>query len=440
MVRSVWLAVILTAVSASGAAAQPGAGKLALIFHDVFGPKGLAVNSEAVLPDGSTHSAHFNSAFQSNVTRFNLALASQLTSLPLPSPASGFTYAFDTGTGTFVRSTQSYGPILTDRAETIGRGKLSFGYNVQFFSFDTIEGLDLSSIPAVFTHDDYQLGGGRADVVTTANAIEASVTQTTAVFTYGITDRFDVSLATPVVRTRLSVRSTATIERVGTGEASDIHFFRDPDAPGGFGTQRQFLAEGTAVGLGDLIIRAKGTVMREGHRALAAGVDVRLPSGDEKDLLGAGTVGIKPFAALSLSFARVSPHVNVAYQWNGSSALAGDVVTGRKAPLPDQLVYAVGADVGVNRTFSLAFDVLGQLVIDSPRIVRRTFTEAGPDGLVSFADIGFETGTFSILNGAAGFKVNIARRVLATFNLRFRLGRNGLVDRVSPLIGLEYGF
>ena len=147
------------------------------------------VNSESVLPDGSTHSAHFNSAFQSNFTQFNIALASQLTSLPLPSPASGFTYRFDAATGTFVRSTQSFGPILTDRAETIGRGRFAFGFNFQHFSFDQLEGIDLTRVPSVFTHDDFQLGGGRADVVTTANAIDVSVGQWTGALTYGLTDR-----------------------------------------------------------------------------------------------------------------------------------------------------------------------------------------------------------------------------------------------------------
>ena len=106
-------------------------GKLATLFEDVFGPTGLVVNSQAVLPDGTTHSAHFNSAFQSNFTQFNVALVSQLTALPLPSPASGFTYAFDPGTGTFRRTTRSFGPILSDRAETIGRGRLSVGFNYQ---------------------------------------------------------------------------------------------------------------------------------------------------------------------------------------------------------------------------------------------------------------------------------------------------------------------
>ncbi|PYU87194.1 MAG: hypothetical protein DMG08_28530, partial [Acidobacteria bacterium] len=141
--------------------------KLALLIRNIYGPNGLVVDSEDFLPDGSNHSAHFNSAFQSNFTQFNIALASQLAAVPIPSPAAGFTYTFDSSTGTFKRSTQSFGPILADRAETIGRKRYSLGFNYQAFTFDSLEGVDLFNVPAVFTHDDFQLGGGRADVVTT---------------------------------------------------------------------------------------------------------------------------------------------------------------------------------------------------------------------------------------------------------------------------------
>ena len=435
-----FLLVTATLLAPAPAEAQSEPAKLALLFRDIFGPNGLIVNSEAVLPDGSTHSAHFNSAFQSNFTQFNIALASQLTSLPLPSPASGFTYAFDSTTGTFTRSTQSFGPILAERAETIGRGRMSFGYNYQYFSFDTIEGVDLSRVPAVFSHDDFQLGGGRADVVTTMNTVEATVGQMTGVFTYGVTDRLDVSIAVPIVRTTLRVVSDASIHRVGTGDGSPaVHFFRNPDLPGGYGDDREFSSRGQASGLGDIILRAKGTVFREGHRGLAAGLDLRLPSGDEEDLLGTGAPGIRVFTALSLLYGRFSPHINVGYQWNGSSVLGGDISDGAKADLPDQFSYAVGADYGLTERVSLAFDVLGRHVIDSPRLVTRRFDAIGPFGAAAFDDINFDRESFTALDAATGLKVNIGRRLLINFNLRFKLNDNGLSDRVTPLIGFEFG-
>src|SRR2546428_4807977 len=165
------LAILLAALIALASAATVGAqdAKLAFLIPDLYGPSGLIVNSEALLPDGSTHSAHFNSAFQAEFTQFNISLASQLASVPLPSPASGFTYELDPATGVFRRTTQSFGPILAERAETIGAGRMSFGFAAQHFTFQTVEGLDLTRVPAVFTHDNAELLGGRQDVVTTMN-------------------------------------------------------------------------------------------------------------------------------------------------------------------------------------------------------------------------------------------------------------------------------
>ena len=123
----------------------------------------------------------------------------------------------------FVRSTNSFGPILSDRAETIGRGRLAFGFSHQFFSFDHLDGVRLTAVPAVFRHDGFETGGGRADVVSTTNTIEATVSQFTGALTYGITDRVDVSLAVPVVRTRLSLLSNARSTgsaRVRTSEST----------------------------------------------------------------------------------------------------------------------------------------------------------------------------------------------------------------------------
>ena len=49
--------------------------KLAFLLTQLYGPGGLIVDSLAVLPSGDTHSAHFNSRFQSDFTQFNTALA-----------------------------------------------------------------------------------------------------------------------------------------------------------------------------------------------------------------------------------------------------------------------------------------------------------------------------------------------------------------------------
>jgi hypothetical protein len=440
MLKTTLILATFLLFSAGEAAAQTRPSSLSTIFDDVFGPNGLVVSSDDVQLDGTNHAAHFNSSFQSDFRLMNIALTSQLTAVPVPSPASGFTYKFDPATGTFVRSTRSFGPILADRGETIGRGRIAFGANFQFFSFDRLDGTSLGDVPAVFRHDAYRSTGGRSDVIATRNTIEATVTQFTAALTFGVTDRIDVSAAIPVVRTRISLLSNATIQRVGTGTDLGVHYFLDPAAPGSHGTSHQFFASGEAAGVGDVLLRAKATVMRESSRALAAGIDLRVPTGDEQNLLGSGAIGARPFIALSASYGLAAPHLNAAYQWNGKSVLAGDVREGVKADIPDQFHYAVGTDLAVNPRLSLVLDLLGQRLLHSPRLSTFDFLAEGPAGSVNLRDLQFQTASFWTSSGSVGLKANLAPRLLINFNLRFAINDAGLTDRITPLLGMEWAF
>lgn len=407
----------------------------ATIFTDMFGPRGLVLDSEATLPGEQSHSAHFNSDFQSNFSQFGTALVSQLVNMPLPSPASGFTYQLDPSTGVFQRSTRSFGPILAERAETVGAGHTSIGFAFQRHTFDTIEDLDLAAVPAVFTHDNAALLGGRQDVVTTVNSIEANVSQYTTFFTVGVTNRLDVSVAMPIVATDVTAISDATIHRLGTTDPL-THFFRMAD--GAVGDRRLFTARASAHGIGDLTVRLKNSLHKSGQSGLSVGLDIRLPTGDEMELTGTGTTGLQPFAIWSATLDRVSPHVNAGYQWNGSSVLAGNPATGVSADFPDQVTYVAGADVAVNPRITFAFDVLGRYVIDGKRLKRETFHAL--DGTSTFENIAFEESSFSELNGAFGLKANLFSRLLLNMNLLFSLDSRGLRDRVTPLIGFDYSF
>jgi hypothetical protein len=433
------LAILLVAAGAlaSPVAARAQSQKLAFIIPDLYGPKGLIVNSEALLPDGSTHSAHFNSAFQAEFTQFNISLASQLASVPLPSPASGFTYELDPALGVFKRSTQSFGPILTERAETIGKKKFSLGFNYQYFNFDSIEGVDLHNVPAVFTHDN-PAPGGRADVVTTANNLDLKVGQFTTFLSYGLADVLDVSAAVPFVTVDLGAVSQATIQRIGTVNPA-IHFFQDNSAPNGYGNTKTFASSGSASGIGDVIGRLKARVVKSGSTGVALGVDVRFPTGDELDLLGSGAWGVKPFLVVSFSQKVLSPHLNVGYQWNGDSVLAGNVVTGEKQSLPDQILYAGGVDIGVTSRVTLALDILGRRVLKSPRLQTETFHAL--QGGLTFPSIHFiQDANFNVTDGSAGVKVNAGGKFLLDINVLFKLDNGGLRDKVTPLVGFEYSF
>ncbi len=290
-------------------------------------------------------------------------------------------------------------------------------------------------MPAVFTHDNAQLLGGREDVVTTSNAIKADVNQSTVFVTFGVTDHFDLSVAVPIVETDLEIVSSARIQRLGTTNEL-THFFRQSD--GSVGVDRLFTAVGSASGLGDLMVRMKATAFRRGSSAVALGLDVRLPTGDEMNLLGSGAPGLQPFGIWSATFQRVSPHVNAGYRWNGSSVLAGNPATGESGNFPDQASYGVGADVSLNSRLTVAFDVIGRYLIDAERLRLEDFH--GLDGSSTFPNIVFEKDSYNALSAAIGLKGNVFGRLLLDVNLLFKLDENGLRDKVTPLIGLEYSF
>jgi hypothetical protein len=234
-----------------------------------------------------------------------------------------------------------------------------------------------------------------------------------------------------VLSNDLKIVSDATIQRLGT--TNDLtHFFRLSD--GSIGNRRIFYAQGRASGLGDITVRLKGRI--DNH--FAGGVDLRLPTGDQMNLLGTGAAGVQPFAVYSRTFERVSPHVNLSYQWNGSSILAGNPATGESADFPDQVTYSGGADVMVNSRITAAFDILGRYYIRAERLSQETFVAR--DNVHTFPNIVFGRDSFNQLSGSIGAKFNLGGRLLLDGNLLFALDDHGVRDRVTPLLALEYGF
>jgi hypothetical protein len=402
--------------------AQPQ-GKLALLIPGIYGPEGLTLEN----PD---HHAHFTSSFQSNFAPFNAAMARQLTSLPIPSPASGFTYTFEGSLGVYTRSAKSLGPILAERAETIGKDKFLFGFSYQHFTFTSIDGVNLRDVPVVYRHGPTTNTEFIKDIITTNNFIDPQVGQTTGFLSYGLTNRVDLAVAVPILSVSLAATSHAVIQRIGTGNDATIHTFGTPNG----GLEKTFSSAGSASGVGDTVARVKATALKWRGGGVAGILDVRLPTGDEYNFLGSGAVGVRGFMAASGQVGPISPHVNFGYQWNGKSVLAGDVALGVKASLPGSIVYAVGADAGLTPRMTVAADVFGERVTAS-RVLSTAFVAANN---VSYRAIGFEKLGYSVMSGSLGLKINAGGRFVVTVNSLFRLNHTGLRSKVVPLVGLSY--
>jgi hypothetical protein len=443
-----------------GHQSQPGC-----VLPNLFGSTGLTLfNSPAF-----SHYAHFIGSAQTTLNQtVSTAIATQLTTLPIISPASGFTYRYDSASGAFVRTTTSLGPVYTERAETIGRRNFSFGVSYQRFRFQNLDGIDLHKIPAVFSHVPGTGPGGatepyEADVISTVNNIDLKMDQTVLYGTVGITDRLDVSVAVPIVSVSMAATSNATIMRVsgptfvpapGVPAVANPHEFNAAGA-----LTNVYTGNGSASGIGDVTFRVKGTVFSNENVGVALAVDVRTPTGSADQFLGSGATGIRPFIAISGRH-RFSPHLNLGYEWNGDSILAGNIsgttvgedASGNptilngpalKRKLPAQLTYAVGADAGITRALTLSFDYLGQTLFDAPRAFQAsTITQniAGGTGSLTLPTITGGRDTIGVSNGAVGMKYNLAGKLLIIGDILFRLDNKGLRQDVTPLIALSYEF
>lgn len=448
MHRRYVLAAALTALLAAPAVshAQEAPDGLAGLLLRFFSPTNPVVLQAA--PDPFSHAAHFVSQpnAQETLRQLNRGIASQLSTFPLGSSSAGFTYTFDPELGVFNRSTETFGPVFSERPLTAGKGKLSFGVTQLHATYDSFEGQDLrdGDIKLYLEHQDVNQDGSRlnpalwfeGDIIEAALSIDLKNDTTVLYANYGVSDRFDVGIAVPYQRLDLDARIDARIEHLATApDPFVVHTF--PEAEG---DDAAFLESGSAEGIGDVVLRGKYNFHRSASASLAAALDLRLPTGDADDLLGSGATQAKLYAiAAHVGSKRFSPRIAAGYTYSsGGADFVGD--------LPDEINYSAGFDAGLHSRATFTADFLGRTLLDADRLVQqervfdnvlrtdptiRTTTRVSP---------GITTGNLNVLLGSAGVKVNPAGRLLVMVNLLFAIGDSGLQDRVTPVFGVDYSF
>ena len=351
---------------------------------------------------------------------FNSAFGTQIAQLPLPSRASGFLFTLDKSLGVYAVSQESFGPVLAERAETIGRHKAYLAFSYQRFAFSQIDNNDLKKLSILFYFPTVQ----NPQVVTNPNTrVDATINQYVLAGTFGITDRTDVSIAVPAARVSMGVSSTGT--EYSTTSAAQATF-------------SEFFA-GAASGVGDVVLSAKNTVLQHERYAIAVGSEFRFPSGDEKNFLGSGAYGIEPYVVLSRR-ARVTPHVDLAYQWNSNSSLATGQ-DGKEKGLPGFFTYDAGADIGVTKHVTAIADLLGQVYFNAPQISSpRNVTAQVAGQPQTFSTVVQVTDSYNVDNLALGIKANPWRNLLLTANVALKLNNGGLRATAVPLASISYSF
>ena len=341
------------------------------------------------------------------------------------------------------RTTDSFGPVYTERADTIGKGRFNFGVNFSSFTFDSIDGLSLrdGDMKLVFTHQPIsnppQFFEG--DVITSDLVMKITTDVTAFVLTYGLTDEIDFGLAVPIAKVNMLAKSTATIQRLATGLCClGTHQFV------GGGTTSTISSSGEASGLGDILARAKFRILRGSMGSLGILADVRMPTGDELDLLGAGVTQVRGAVLGSLHFNPVSLHFNGGYTWASEN-------NGVKT-VPDQINYNFGVDVALHPRFTLVGEFIGQDLLNTEAVVVENHTyeasQASATPPTTFTPVSAVFPRLVVnpvsnqnrMSASVGVRINPVGNLLVTLNGLIPLNNNGLQDKFTPLVAIDYSF
>jgi hypothetical protein len=419
--------------------------------------------------------------------------------IPVASPASAVIRKLDPSTGDEEPVNSTLGPIFTERAETIGKGKAFIGVSHQDFHFTSINGQSLngltilirptSTIGPTSTAPSNTPAQGTTQPATFQLASDVRLSQDLAFFTYGLTDRIDASIGLPTIHSAVAAWAYNGIVYTGDGLGGKIQpgsncWCINTLAPGNFQVTKADIGHSqlAKTGVGDLLVRLKYAAVEHSNAVVSIGTDLRFPTGDASNYLGTGTTSVKPFLAVSLyrnpssSGVVISPHFNLGWQFSGRSVLGGTIsgtpgtatlagnetvyisgpgLTVTHGYLPDVFQWSGGTEFAIDRRNTVVLDVLGNQIgwIHGAQLVTQD-TETGYSpyatenyaqkqvtGLVGTDKSGsFLRGSFGQYSGSVGYKFRVKGGLVATFNALFRINNAGLTARFVPLYGLSYSF
>lgn len=357
-------------------------------------------------------------------------IESNLSAIPLTPPSLDAEYA----EGEVVNVVTGFTPIYTESSATVGKGLFLAGSNVSYSDLSQIRGQDLADLQFAFE----QNGGGDRVSVTMPFDIRATVLTLHA--TYGITNRFDVGVALPVVRLHVAnVNTTFHVEGSNTG-------CRYPD-----GTVEVLNCEGRGsdtvspplyMFVGDqsesdtfleaVALRAKYRfpVSATAGR-LAAVLDVRIPTRSERTLIGSGNFGTSlTFIGEYRRFGTFKPYVNMGARfWNGRNTNSLSVATGFNQQFASKLFFT--------------FDLLGEVALESDPFLASIDSPLGDPATAGSVLTNSSIPSVArdhTLDAGLGLQFAITPGIHAYGSALFALVDRGLQSTVAPTAGLAAHF
>jgi hypothetical protein len=328
-------------------------------------------------------------------------LVQEIATLPIASSSGGFTYRLDNTLGTFIRSSDSFGPFFTERSLTAGVNRASFGVGYQSTQYETIDGRNLRDGTLVSTAAILRGASQPFDIETVSLRMRTDMMTLTG--NYGVADRVDVGVAIPFVRLRLE------------GERVDVYRGQ---------TFLQASGSASASGLGDIVARVKYNVLREGPSGIAVGAETRFPTGDEDNLLGTGEISFTPRVIGSVEGTTVGFHGEFSYTLHGVSNALG---------------YGAALTVAAAPRFTIIGELVGRRIEGLGRLSSTTVAHPRLVGVDTIRLTGTDE-TADRIVAVGGFKWNVTGTWLVTANILRPLTDVGLNASWVPTVTFDYSF
>jgi hypothetical protein len=315
--------------------------------------------------------------------------------------SSGFLYRLNPELGTVERATESFGSFFVERALTAGPGRASFGVSASTSTFRRLDGHDLRNGSFVTVANQFRDEAAAFD--TESLTLHVTTSTMTLFGSVGISERLEIGGAVPFVRLTL--------------DGERLNLYRGE-------TFVQANGSATASGVADLALRAKYALLLRRDGGVAIAGEVRLPTGDEANLLGTGSHSVRIIAIGSLERGGVALHGN-------GSVLRGGV--------SDEVGFAAAVSGAVSPRVTIS----GEFVTRRIDALREAITVTEPhpaiDGVDTLRLIAGQSGR-TMMSAVGGVKWNVNGTMVIAAHLVFPLARVGLTPRATPTVAFEYAF
>lgn len=321
------------------------------------------------------------------------AIAQAVTQqVPLASVSPTFSYRYNETLRLYEPSSTVSGPLFSERALTLGGGRLNLGVAYSYIDFDDLNGNSLNNLQG--SSFLTSINPGRAipvpsfpgllpgetafiapiEFVELRTRLKLQAHIVTTALRYGISDVWDVSPTMPIIHNKLKVTNDAVFrletdpQQAGLGftllngrinrqlgfvnangervpqEAAELIQSTSAQSRFRLGKESE-----NAAGIGDITLRTKYQVWQTDQGGVALGLNLLLPTGDEDDFLGTGETHVTPqLYASQVLWNRFEPYLNVGLDFN-----ADDVDR-------SSFVFATGATLQVIDRLALLVNFIGR--------------------------------------------------------------------------------